>query len=968
MLEGLQESLESGDGALILDPGSISDKAGEYSDAGRELGQAIVKGLQDTQEEINNAVSPNLSNMDTSSATQAGTALGQAVATAAMETSQSASNAGSLLGQMTANGALKELQKMQEAGQKMAQKYADAVKAAGSGAASAGSSLASRARAAVASYDGAFYSAGYNMASGVASGIRGGSSGAISAAASMAAQALAAAKAELEIHSPSRKFRKEVGQQISAGMAFGISDKASLAGKQAKKLSSRVYNNATAWLAKYKKRQEVSLVDEKWYWQQVAKHTKSGTVAYSNAVKKMQQVKARELTATGISSVAAGKIVGNFGVSKTTKSGKETKTKDTETYYSEVYSAAEKYLSNQEALNDWSLKQELAYWKAVKGQLLSGTQAWYDATKQINALNDEIAEAAKERITAQANVQKDILEKYKVYNDVSAKAEMQYWDIARKQFKAGTDERVEADENYLKAKEDYYDRQTELTEKYAEDQKKINDDLADDVKKLQDTYEDAVKSRKKDILSSMNLFESWDAGGYDKATLTENLKTQVEGVRFWEQQLEELGKKNISQDLLDELTEMGPEAAANIWSLNQMTAKELEEYNALWAEKNALAHKQAVADNEKLLKETNDAISDARKAAQDELTALEKDYRAAVAELNTGLSDGLKSLVDQAGKIGEEIVSRLVNVIKDAKTTTAIKRAVSSANKVINSSQNPLYEAPAPKAAAKTKTTTTAKAKTTVKTPKKDEAAEQKKRIQAIINSGKARSKKLTKKEKKQHVALWEYIASNYGRTATNTMYVSLGKELGVKTSKNPTNAQKNAILKKLKAKGFASGTKRIKEDDEYWIHPGELLVRKADNGIYKTLHTGEGVIPAKLTENLMEWGKKKPVDFLAGAQAAMEQRQAALADQMDKLNHTGIAKLNMAMESYRPQATVVNVDNGNMAGMIQQLAEMLPQAIADALTGLQMVTDTGVLAGQMQRPLSQENAAAAIRRKRGRL
>lgn len=38
---------------------------------------------------------------------------------------------------------------------------------------------------------------------------------------------------------------------------------------------------------------------------------------------------------------------------------------------------------------------------------------------------------------------------------MSARAEMEYWDIARKQFTAGTDERIEADKKYLEAKEDY---------------------------------------------------------------------------------------------------------------------------------------------------------------------------------------------------------------------------------------------------------------------------------------------------------------------------------------------------------------------------------------------------------------------------------------------------------------------------------------------------------------------------------
>lgn len=928
--DGLQEALSADDGAVILNPNSISDKAGEYTDAGRSLGEAVVTGLKETQEAINNAVSPNLSGMDTGNATNAGTALGEAFATAIEASADKSTSSGNVLGQSAARGALKQIMQMRTAGEQSAQMYISAINAAKGSASAAGSGLALGAYSGAASYSGTFYGVGVNMSAGLASGISAGGSAAIRAAASVAAQSLAAAKAALAIHSPSKKFRNEVGRQIPAGMAFGIRDKASLAGDAASKMSDQVFAKATAWLKKYKKSHKVSLADEKYYWQQVAKHTKTGTDAYNKAISKMLK----------------------SSVSKTTKSGKKKVKKSTETYYSEILSAAQKYASNQQVLNDWSLKRQVSYWTAIRKQLKKGTQAWYDATKEIKNLQANIKQAAQERVQTQANVQKDILDKYKVYNEVSAKAEMQYWDIARKQFKNGTDERIEADENYLKAKEEYCKRK----EEYAEKEKDINDELADSIKELRDTYDEAVASRKKDILSSMNLFESWDAGGYDKATLTSNLKTQVEGVKFWKEQIEELGKKNISKELLEELSDMGPEAAANIWSLNQMTAEELKEYEALWVEKNEIAHKQAVKENANLMKETEDAIAKAEKTAKEKLEDLKKNYRDVVKDLNEGLSDGLKGLVNQAGKIGEEIVSKLVSAIKDANTSSSTKAALSNVSKIINSSENSLYTGSASSASKGQAAISAAKAK-----------ENNRQRILAIINSGKPRKKTLTAKEKKEHVALWEYIATKYGRTATNAMYGRLGEELGVKTSKTPTSAQKNAILKKLKEKGFASGTKWIKEDDNYWVHDGEILVRKSDNATLKTLNTGDGVIPANLTENLMKWGEWEPQIFLAQARASLQAQNDALRQQMYQIDSSGIPKLNRLMEDYQPKPTMVNVDNSDMIGMMQQVLTKMKDMV-DAIAGMQMITDTGTLIGELQPGLSRENAAITIRKNRGRL
>ena len=571
----------------------------------------------------------------------------------------------------------------QTAGSEAAQSYITALTDAKSKAAQEGGALASVARNALASYQNSFYNTGYNISAGVADGIYAGQSKAVQAAANMARSALKAAKDELEIRSPSRKFRKEVGQNISESTAFGINDKASLTGKAAASMSNKVYTKATSWLTKYKKKQQVSLEDEKWYWQQVVDHTKKGTSAYNKAISKLAKVTFGD---TGLSSDAATgaieQIESNFGVSKKSNGKK----KDAETYYSEIYSAAEKYLSNQQILNDWSLQQELAYWNSVKSNLKKGTQAWYDATAEINSLQNQIAEnearAAEEKLEAHVNVTDDILDKYKVYYKVSAKAEAEYWDIVRKQFKTGTDERIEADQKYYETLQESYDQRRKLDEEYANDSQKINDRLAESVRDLQDAYHEAVNSRKRDILSSMNLFESWDATGYDADTLIYNLKTQVAGLALWEEQLEELGKKGISDALMEELAAMGPDAAANIYSLNQMTAEQLDEYNKLWEQKNALALSQAVKDNESLLQDTNSEIADLKADAQAELDALNADYLAALQELNTGISTELKNIVNKAATIGEDAVSGLIASIGKAATSV---ETYNSTTKVVDS-------------------------------------------------------------------------------------------------------------------------------------------------------------------------------------------------------------------------------------------------------------------------------------------
>lgn len=71
-------------------------------------------------------------------------------------------------------------------------------------------------------------SIGSDIISGIAKGILDGVGSIIKAAKEAASSAFKAAKEKLEIQSPSKLFRREIGAQITAGMALGITDKASM--------------------------------------------------------------------------------------------------------------------------------------------------------------------------------------------------------------------------------------------------------------------------------------------------------------------------------------------------------------------------------------------------------------------------------------------------------------------------------------------------------------------------------------------------------------------------------------------------------------------------------------------------------------------------------------------------------------------------------------------------------------------
>ena len=485
---------------------------------------------------------------------------------------------------------------------------------------SAAADVASASASGARDYSG-FYSSGAYSASGLASGIRSGRSGAVSAAVEIMRAAVNAAKSEAQIKSPSKKWEREVGLQLAKGAAKGL--------KSGQKEVIASANDLIAVVNKTAK--------------------KLGDKAFSADF---------------------------FGVSRYTTEGsgknKKKVKKDAQTYYGDIYDAAKSYLDKMNTLYDVSDAAELKYWQKVLKKLKKGTNAWYEAQQQINKLKESIAKAAQEKEEEQrrtlASVQSKMLKDYQVYNNMSLKAEMQYWDKARKQFKEGTQERIDADEEYFKAKQEYNEKLAEANEDYAEKEKKIAEDLKEQIEDLTKEYEDAVKDRRDSILSSMNLFEAWDAEGYTKDVLLENLRTQVDGLRLWEREIEKIRKRNLPDELVKQLEEMGPDATASIWSLNQMTSEELDAYVRMWQEKNEIAERQAEAENAELQKKTDEAIKAARKAAETQMSTLKSDYNKTIAALNTDLSSGLSSLLDKAYSIGEDAVANLIAGINSKKT------------------------------------------------------------------------------------------------------------------------------------------------------------------------------------------------------------------------------------------------------------------------------------------------------------
>lgn len=131
---------------------------------------------------------------------------------------------GKELGKGGATSAASTASQWKSAGSKNAKSYISGLASQKGAAQKAGKTLSTSAKTGASSGKAGFVSAGRNMAAGIASGIHSGTPFVTAAARSAVRAAVTAAKAAAKIKSPSRVMKNEVGKYLPLGMAAGIKD------------------------------------------------------------------------------------------------------------------------------------------------------------------------------------------------------------------------------------------------------------------------------------------------------------------------------------------------------------------------------------------------------------------------------------------------------------------------------------------------------------------------------------------------------------------------------------------------------------------------------------------------------------------------------------------------------------------------------------------------------------------------
>ena len=465
---------------------------------------------------------------------------------------------------------------------------------------------------------GGFFTAGVNAVKGFLSGIVSIPGRIWDAGANLGKAALDGITDFLDINSPSRRFRDEVGIMIGKGMAEGIKASTPEVETAATKMSKSVLESAKKFIDDKKYYNQISLEEELYVWETIQKKYKTGDAARIEADREVYRLKKELVTRD--------------------KELNDKKIEDEKAALKNLYDTSVAQLDELKYYNKLTLSEELADWKLIQQYYEEGTDERKQADREVYRLKRELTDKA----AADAKELKELNTSY------SAKV-------------------VDVEKNAA-------DKRKTLLDDYYAKTKEINDKQITDIETLNKSYKDAVNSRAQSLYSSSGLFDAVSAPAKTSgAKLIKNLQDQNKEFTSWQQNIQGLSQKGVSTGLIDELTAMGPKSLSQIKALNNLTGSELNTYVSLWQQKHDQAKTQAVSELEGLRLETLTKVSQINSDTTTALNTLTTTWSSKTKEINDDSKtqlDLLKSEWNTAvGGLTGTVVTQVETMGKDIKTT-----------------------------------------------------------------------------------------------------------------------------------------------------------------------------------------------------------------------------------------------------------------------------------------------------------
>lgn len=539
-------------------------------------------------------------------------------------------------------------------------------------------------------------SIGKNIIQGLVNGIKSGAGAVGAAIQEVAGNIKKKIKGALGIHSPSRWMRDEIGKNIDAGLAKGITAEKKAEQAAAKKAKA-VKDQFTKDLKNVQLKFSAGKIDTKEYISQLNK-LKTEYKNYADGIKKIDVEinKANKKQTSNIKSEysarlkelknnynadlisnkqyinALQKMKKDYG-SKVKGSESELNAKIKELKDSAAADNLKRYekqISNEEKYNNASLKKQIKFWEKRLNKFEKNSEEYLAVQDKITDLTFRKEAERLKKYEATYN------DKVK-YDGKTLEWELRYWENRLDNFRKGSDEYLSIQD---KLKELRYKSEQETlaaTETYLDNIKKAEEDYVTNSTKLWDDYNKTLDDRTKSLVSFAGLFDEITASeeSITGEQLMGNLQSQTNALEDWMNDIASLAERGLDSGLLKELEEMGPKSAQQIKALTTLSNEQLTEYTELWKTKSQLARQQATKELEGLRLDTEKQVSQMRDDTKTKLAQYQLDWQKSMkavrkvseselaampsigANAVQGLIDGMQSKKEELKSVVEEIAS-----------------------------------------------------------------------------------------------------------------------------------------------------------------------------------------------------------------------------------------------------------------------------------------------------------------------
>ncbi|MGE8004048.1 tape measure protein [Lysinibacillus sp. NPDC093216] len=505
---------------------------------------------------------------------------------------------------------------------------------------------------------------GKDLVNGLIDGILGMAGNAIEAITGVVDGVVNKAKSLLGIHSPSRVF-KQIGIWTIEGMEIGMEEREASIKQVMTDITNSLLNVTKNFQSENKNITQKANAEIA----QIEKRSKDDIdKIYRNAyAKKRKTTQDENLKIKRIQEDAAKKIAEIEKKSK--KESSDLLSKEQQEKLKEI----KLFIDDKKSLNELSLVEEIKIWQQSLDHFDLYSKERVEAQKALKKATEELNKENLEKI-------KQYISDKKSLDQLSLIEEAKIWEESINLFEEGSKERIEAQRAHQKAVEAVNKEITSINKEYLDQMKKIDDDYIKEAQRLNKEYDDVYNKRVSTLMGFANTFDAFkvelDRTGSE---LMENLQSQVDGFKSWQEQFAKLSERGIDADLLNELSNLGVKALPELAALNSMTDDQLSRYSDLYKEKSQLAREQAEKELSGMRKDTDQKLLELRQTADTQLSKLQTEWdlkiknlvRATDSELSTlkqvGINAG-QGLLDGLASMESDLINKaqdIANAIKD---------------------------------------------------------------------------------------------------------------------------------------------------------------------------------------------------------------------------------------------------------------------------------------------------------------